>query len=144
MLKGMKRRYWIGVASHDHVLKGVSGGFAQLCHGKEAPLKRMNLGDWIIYYSPKQNLKDDAPYQKFTAVGKVSDNRVYKVHAGEGFSPYRRKINFLKCRETPIHPFIPNLSFIKNKRHWGYSFRFGHIEISEHDFKLIVKQMVKI
>lgn len=141
MLNGMKRRYWIGVASRDHVLKGVSGGFAQLCHGKEAPLKRMNPDDWIIYYSPKQNLKDDAPYQKFTAVGEVSDNRVYKVHAGEGFSPYRRKINFLKCRETPIHPFIPNLSFIKNKRHWGYSFRFGHIEISEHDFKLIVKQI---
>ncbi|MCU4670958.1 EVE domain-containing protein, partial [Bacillus paralicheniformis] len=66
MLNGMKRRYWIGVASRDHVLKGVSGGFAQLCHGKEAPLKRMNPDDWIIYYSPKQNLKDDAPYQKFT------------------------------------------------------------------------------
>ncbi|MGG1220830.1 EVE domain-containing protein, partial [Priestia endophytica] len=29
-------RYWVGVASRDHVMKGVQGGFAQLCHGKEA------------------------------------------------------------------------------------------------------------
>lgn len=144
MLKQMKTKYWIGVASRDHVLKGVSGGFAQLCHGKEAPLKRMNPGDWIIYYSPKQNLKDHAPYQKFTAVGKVADDRVYKFEAGEGFMPYRRKIVFLKCLEMSIHPFISSLSFIKNKKHWGYSFRFGHTEISEQDFKLIFKQMIKI
>jgi hypothetical protein len=26
--------YWIGVALKDHVLKGVAGGFCQLCHGK--------------------------------------------------------------------------------------------------------------
>ncbi|MFT0803110.1 EVE domain-containing protein [Bacillus swezeyi] len=140
----MKTKYWIGVASRDHVLMGVSGGFAQLCHGKEAPLKRMNPGDWIIYYSPKQNLKDQIPYQKFTAIGKVADDSVYKFDAGEGFTPYRRKIDFLKCLETSIHPFIPSLSFIKNKKHWGYSFRFGHTEISEQDFNLIFKQMIKI
>ncbi|MGN9867232.1 EVE domain-containing protein [Bacillus swezeyi] len=140
----MKTKYWIGVASRDHVLMGVSGGFAQLCHGKEAPLKRMNSGDWIIYYSPKQNLKDQIPYQKFTAIGKVADDSVYKFDAGEGFTPYRRKIDFLRCLEMSIHPFIPSLSFIKNKKHWGYSFRFGHTEISEQDFNLIFKQMIKI
>ncbi|WP_313897332.1 EVE domain-containing protein [Bacillus cereus group sp. BfR-BA-01380] len=45
--------YWIGVASRDHVLKGVEGGIAQLCHGDSSPLKRMKSGDWIIYYSSK-------------------------------------------------------------------------------------------
>lgn len=35
-------RYWIGVASREHAMKGIYGGFAQLCHGKEAPLKKMN------------------------------------------------------------------------------------------------------
>ncbi|MFJ7939210.1 hypothetical protein ACIQYG_11945 [Peribacillus sp. NPDC096622] len=29
-------------------MKGIDGGFAQLCHGKEAPLKKMKNGDWII------------------------------------------------------------------------------------------------
>ena len=41
-------RYWIGVASKDHVSRGVDGGFCQLCHGKAQPLKRMASGDWII------------------------------------------------------------------------------------------------
>jgi hypothetical protein len=45
-------RYWIGVASKEHVMRGVQGGFAQVCHGKEGPLKQMTPQDWIIYYSP--------------------------------------------------------------------------------------------
>lgn len=72
-----KPRYWIGVASRDHVLKGVNGGFAQLCHGKEAPLKKMNVGDWLIYYSSKESFKGNKPYQKFTAIGRVIDDNVY-------------------------------------------------------------------
>jgi hypothetical protein len=31
--------YWIGVASKEHVMRAVQGGFAQVCHGKEGPLK---------------------------------------------------------------------------------------------------------
>ena len=33
-------RAWVGVVSRAHVLRGVEGGFAQLCHGKHAPLSR--------------------------------------------------------------------------------------------------------
>jgi hypothetical protein len=32
-------RYWIGVVSKEHVMRGVQRGFAQVCHGKEGPLK---------------------------------------------------------------------------------------------------------
>ena len=49
----MAVRYWIGVVSRDHVMTGVAGGFAQVGHGKSAPLRRMSAGDWLIYYSPK-------------------------------------------------------------------------------------------
>lgn len=28
----MNTKYWIGVVSEQHVLKGADGGFAQLCH----------------------------------------------------------------------------------------------------------------
>jgi hypothetical protein len=35
-------RYWIGVASHEHVQGGVKGGFAQVCHGKIGTLKYMS------------------------------------------------------------------------------------------------------
>ncbi len=48
----MTARYWLGVASRDHVLIGVNGGFAQVCHGRRGPLSRMQPGDGLIYYSP--------------------------------------------------------------------------------------------
>jgi hypothetical protein len=46
-------KYWIIVASKDHLQRGLAGGFIQANHGKAAKLKRMSLGDWIIFYSPK-------------------------------------------------------------------------------------------
>lgn len=135
-------RYWIGVASRDHVINATNGGFAQLCHGKEAPLKKMNIGEWIIYYSSKASFKERTPYQKFTALGKVKDDIVYQFDMGNNFMPFRRNINFISCRETPIHPLIPHLTFINDEKRWGYSFRFGYFEISEKDFKLIAEKMV--
>lgn len=44
--------------------------------------------------------------------------------------------------ETPIQPLISQLSFTKSTKYWGYSFRLGHLEISEKDFKLIAEKMV--
>ncbi len=46
-------RHWIAVISKDHVVNGVSGGFIQVCHGKQAPLKRLHQSDWVMIYSPK-------------------------------------------------------------------------------------------
>jgi predicted RNA-binding protein len=136
-------RYWLGVASRDHVMKGINGGFAQLCHGKEAPLKKMSTGDWILYYSSKVSFKESTLHQKFTALGKVTDDNVFQVDMGNGFIPFRRNIDFISCTEISIHSLIPHLSFIKSKKHWGYPFRFGHLEISEKDFKLIAEKMVE-
>jgi hypothetical protein len=48
------KRDWIGVASRDHVINAIQGGFAQLCHGKQAPLKKMHTGDWIISYPSEE------------------------------------------------------------------------------------------
>lgn len=135
-------RYWIGVASRDHVMNAVQGGFAQLCHGKQEPLKKMSTGDWIIYYSPKVKIKESTPYQRFTAIGRVMDDVVFQFDAGNNFSPFRRNIDFISCNETHIQPLISQLSFIKSAKYWGYSFRFGHLEISEKDFKLIAERMI--
>ncbi|MEO8074579.1 MAG: hypothetical protein ABI686_15195 [Acidobacteriota bacterium] len=42
-------KYWIGVASKNHVLRGVKDGVAMLNHGKLAPLKKMKAGDFLVY-----------------------------------------------------------------------------------------------
>ena len=57
-------RYWVGVASRDHVLLGVAGGFCQVCHGKQAPLAR------------------------------IVDDRVYQFRMAENFEPFRRDVVF--------------------------------------------------
>ncbi|MPQ76104.1 EVE domain-containing protein [Hydrogenovibrio sp. JE_KL2] len=135
-------RYWIGVASRDHVEKGVKGGFCQLCHGKATPLKRMMPGDWIIYYSPKETFNGNEPCQRFTALGQISESEVYPFEMFPGFIPFRRNVAFITpCKPTPIRPLIPRLLFIDDPKKWGYKFRFGHFEIPKEDFELIAGLM---
>ncbi|WNC17830.1 EVE domain-containing protein [Brevibacillus brevis] len=135
------QRYWIGVVSKSHVLRGVTGGFAQLCHGKAAPLKRMRRGDWLIYYSPKTDMHGGEPLQAFTAIGQVADDDVYEYPMSEGFVPYRRNIDYAACTEVRIHSLLHQLSFTKGNRNWGYLFRTGHFEIDRTDFSLISSAM---
>lgn len=43
---------WIAVASAEHVRNGRAQGFMQVCHCKAAPLRRLKLNHWVVYYSP--------------------------------------------------------------------------------------------
>ena len=135
-------KFWIGVASQEHVKIGESGGFCQLCHGKERPLKRMKEGDYIVYYSSKKRMGDKTPYQKFSAIGRIRDDDVYHFEMDKGFIPFRRNVDFFASRETAIAPLIETLSFIADKRRWGYPFRYGHLEIGRDDFLKIAGSMV--
>jgi hypothetical protein len=135
------RKYWIGVVSRAHILRGIQGGFIQLNHGKIAPLKRFRPGDGLIIYSPRLSYPDGEPCQAFTAVGKIKSGDIYQVDMGDGFQPYRLDVDYLPCRETPIRPLIGRLSFITNKGNWGAGFRFGYRRIPEEDFALIAESM---
>ena len=135
-------RYWLVVVSKDHALKGINGGFMQACHGKAAPLRRMKPSDYLICYCHKTTFNENIKCQKLVGIGKVTSGTVYQFQISETFHPYRIDINFIQpTPETDIHPLISQLSFIKDKTHWGYQFRFGHLEISETDFDLIVYHM---
>ena len=136
-------KYWVIVASKDHVKNGIASGIAQACHGKSSPLKRMKKGDLIVYYSGKQTMGKPDKCQEFTALGKVIDDETYQVQVSEDFCPSRRNIEFLPCKDTSILPLINGLDFIQNKKSWGYPFRFGFFEINQHDFDLISSQMLQ-
>jgi hypothetical protein len=136
-------KYWIIVASKDHVKSALAQGIAQACHGKVSPLKRMRKGDFIIYYSGKQVLGKPQVCQKFTAIGKVMDEQIYHLRVSEDFCPARRNIEFLPTRGVSVLPLISGLNFIHDKKNWGYPFRFGLIEIDRHDFELISSQMLE-
>lgn len=134
-------KYWIGVASCEHVKRGVSGGFAQVCHGKPGPLKQMTAGDLIVYYSPSLLFGDKMPYRKFTAVGHVLPGEPYQYAMSGDFIPWRRNVSFLEAKEAAIEPLIDQLSFILDKQRWGFPFRRGCFSIHANDFSLIASAM---
>ncbi len=136
-------KYWIIVASKDHVATGAAAGIAQACHGKAAPLKRMQKGDAVIFYSGKMKMGKAESCQKFTAIGTVADDEVYPFQMTDSFCAFRRKIEFYDSEEISIKPLIEDLTFIQNKKSWGYPFRFGHFEINLQDFELISSKMLE-
>jgi hypothetical protein len=136
-------KYWIGVVSKEHVLRGVSDGIAQLGHGKRAPLARMHKDDWLIYYSPKMALDSKIPLQCFTAIGQMVDDEIYQVHMSETFIPFRRRVKYINGNDVKIVPLIEKLNFIPNKKQWGYTFRYGLVEVSKEDFELIYSEFTK-
>ena len=103
----VSRRFWIGVASRDHALKGVAGGFAQLCHGKAAPLRRMAAGDGLVYYAPRERFGESEPCQRFVAIGRISGSEIYPFDMGRGFVPFRRDAAYVRTSsEAPIRPLF--------------------------------------
>jgi hypothetical protein len=134
-------RCWVNTVSRDHVQAGVAGGFTQAGHGRASGLKRLNAGDGLVFYSPKTSLQDGESVKAFTAIGRVVDDRLYQVEMAPGFVPWRRNVEFAACVEAPIRPLIEQLSFIKDKRRWGYVFRLGLFEIPCRDFDLIKAAM---
>jgi hypothetical protein len=135
-------RYFIGVASREHVLAGVREGFAQFAHGRRTPAQRLMKGDWVIYYSPKERIFESGPCQRFTAIGQVIDDQPVQIEQDPGFAPWRRRVAYRQAHEVGIGGLLGELSFIADKSKWGVSFRFGLFEIPRDDFMKIANQMV--
>jgi len=83
-----------------------------------------------------------AELQAFTAIGQVTGDTIYQFDMGGGFIPYRRDVKYFECLEVPIQLLVPFLTFIQDKKSWGYLFRFGFFEIPKIDFDLIANQML--
>lgn len=136
------QKYWIGVASQEHVARGVELGICQFCHGKQSAAKRPARGDFVIYYSSKRTMNGTELCQKFTAIGIIQDDVPYQVEMEGGFKPFRRNIHYLQAQHLDIKPLIHELPFIKNKKSWGYVFRFGFLEIDQKSFEIIATGML--
>lgn len=134
-------KYWIVVVSKDHVETGKALGVVQANHDKSAPMRQMQSGDLMVFYSPKLHYRGKGPLKKFTAIARVKEGDVYQEGKGGDFTPYRRDVEFLSCNETDILPLIPKLTFIEDKQDWGYAFQFGFFEIPEADFETLSHAM---
>ena len=134
-------KYWIVVASKDHVEMGKKSGVVQANHGKFYSLRKMEPGDLILFYSSKIKYKEPEPCKKFTAIARVKQGDVYQGHMEGNWEPYRRDVEFLPCEETDILPLIPKMTFIRKKESWGFVFRLGCFEIPKEDFENISREM---
>jgi hypothetical protein len=152
-----ERSNWIAVASADHARRGrdaqfdprrgrdagtdSSSGFMQVCHGKRAPLARVQPGDRIAYYSPTVTMGGKDKLQSFVSIGMVQSAEPYAFDTGGGFVPYRRDVHYLKADDAPIAPLLDAFEFVEDRQRWGYKFRFGLFKISDHDMRLIAQAM---
>ena len=113
----------------------------QVCHGKAVPLMRTRPGDRVVYYSPTGEFRGKDRLQAFTAIGVVRDSQPIQVDMGGGFVPFRREVDWWPAAEVPIRPLLDTLEFTANNPRWGYRFRFGLFEISEHDMDVVASAM---
>jgi hypothetical protein len=132
---------WIAVASAEHVRRGSADGFMQVCHGRAAPLRRVQPGDRIAYYSPTITFRGKDKLQAFTRYGVVRTGDPYQVDMGEGFCPFRRDVDWAATQDAPIAPLLETLEFSRGKRNWGAPFRYGIFAVNDGDMDLIAKAM---
>lgn len=133
-------RYWVNTVSKDHVTVGQRGGFVQASHGKAAPLARLERGDLIVFYSPKEVYGETVPCQRFTAAAEISGES-YRVVVSDDFKPFRKPARYLHVTKAPIQSLLDLLSFIPDCARWGLPFRRGLFEINRDDFRQIAVAM---
>ena len=141
---------WLAVASADHVAAGRAEGFMQVCHGKVAPLQRLQPGDRVVYYSPTHRyspshaLREKDRLQSFTALGTVAASAPYRAdidgERAEIFLPWRRDVAWHDAGEVPLEDLKDRLAFTREPN-WGYRLRQGLVEISDTDITLIAEAM---
>ena len=143
------RKNWLAVASADHVAVGRTAGFMQVCHGKVSPLKRVQPGDRIVYYSPNQHYsashaqRGKDRLQTFTAIGTVTDGKPYQADMGGGFQPFRRDVTWHESEPVSLALLLQKLALTREKN-WGYRLRQGLVEISDADMTIIAEAMFTV
>ncbi|MFQ6396425.1 EVE domain-containing protein [Nocardia sp. KC 131] len=140
-------RYWLGVVSREHVLRGVELGIAQANHGKRSAVERLGPGDGFVYYSPREGMRAGAPIRSFTAIGTIDDRSAWQAEpqefpGGGCFQPWRRSVSYrAEAREVPIESLRDRLD-LTSAPNWGMVLRRGLIELSAHDYALIAHAML--
>ncbi|SFU74469.1 EVE domain-containing protein [Polaromonas sp. YR568] len=140
----MSRKNWIAVASAEHARRGSAeplNGFMQVCHGKCAPLQRVSPGDLVAYYAPTQRMGGGDRLQAFVSLGVVQPGAPYALDMGDGFKAFRRDVAYVAAEEVSILPLLEQFDFVEDPQRWGYKFRFGLFDISDHDIRMIARAM---
>lgn len=138
------RNNWIAVASAEHARRGCAvpaHGYMQVCHGKCAPLQRVQPGDRVTYYAPTITMGGKDKCQRFVSLGLVQAGAPYAFDMGGGFVPFRRDVAYVPAQAASILPLLDQFEFVEDRSRWGYKFRFGLFKIGDADMRLIAQAM---
>ena len=133
--------FWVNTVSRSHVERGVREGVVQSNHDKATGVRQLRRGDLVVFYSPRTDYPDGETLQAFTAFGRVTDDAPYQVEMTPDFHPWRRRMAFRPCEETPTRPLLHDLDFIPDPAKWGMPFRRGLFRVGEADFRRIAAAM---
>jgi len=136
------RRYWVSEAAQEHVDIVRDKGYTQINSGPREPLENMNIGDWILYYSPTIYYQQETPAcEKFTGISCVTGKRSYP-QGGQFPDRWRRDVEFFHC--VPHHPthFTQQVSFLPDQHNWKEILSQPIFEIPRQDFITIADIIV--
>jgi hypothetical protein len=135
-------RYWIAVVPKVHVERAVAGRFAMFAHGRYDAINRTSPGDWLAYYSARPLREGGDEVRAFTAIGRFTDRELYEGEMGPGHAGWRRDIAYEKAaREAGVYPLLDQLSFIRDRTHWGLFFHRSLFAVRRDDFAKIAAAM---
>lgn len=136
------RRYWVSQAAQEHVHVVRDKGYTQINTGPREPLENMNVGDWILYYSPTIYYEQAEPVcEQFNGIACVTGKRSYP-QGGQFPDRWRRDVEFFHC--TPHHPsvFVDKVSFLPQSQNWQEVLSQYIFEIPQQDFTTIAKTIL--
>jgi hypothetical protein len=116
-------RTWVIVASRDHAMRGVRGGFVMANHGRRAPMSRLSRGDRLLIYSPTTTYPGGAPLRAITIVGEVTGDAPEPSDAIAG--GYRRAAALREVEPLPLDRIRAHLPTSR--------LRFGFFELEPAD-----------
>ena len=134
-------RAWIAVACAEHVRRAVDLSVMQVNHGKPGPLRRLQPGDRVAYYSPTERFRGAGRLQAFTALGVIRDDRIVQIDMGGGFCPFRRAVDWFGGRPAPMRLLLDVPGFALSGPQWGAKLRYGLLEIDSESMDLIAAEM---
>ena len=114
-------------ACRDRAQRGFHAG---LPRQGLTPLRRIQPGDRVVYYSPNRTYSPSHAarsrdrLQAFTAIGTVKQGKPYQADMGRGFHPFRRDVAWHEAESMPLARCRISSAFTREKN-WGYRLRQG-------------------
>ena len=142
---------WIVTISEDNLQDTLKHNLIGLPERRRNLLKRVRLGDTVVFYvgkkragygGPRASVSQFGPVAEVTGEEFFSEAPIWGSRGGDVF-PSRLPISLVSEGRVNAADIIPHLSFVRDKGKWGLYFLTGVRELSEEDYKTLLAAIKK-